>query len=125
MTKMKSLVMMAGLILLAASSTYGQSDAQLKEREAALKRFFEGKTVGVKIDMPGTSDGVEIVPGASPDIKTDEYRKRLNRYAVALRAGETATITKIKLKDKLIEFQLNGGGYGSDVNVSDYVSPTP
>lgn len=39
------------LLLIAPAALHGQS-------EAALKEYFEGKTVKVKIAMPGTEDGV-------------------------------------------------------------------
>ena len=43
----------AGAALAVASPTYAQS-------EAALKDYFEGRTVVVKIAMPGTAEGVDI-----------------------------------------------------------------
>ena len=124
MIQTKSLLTFLALVTLSVPAAYAQSDAAAKEREAQLKRYFEGKAVVVKIDMPGTSDGVEIVSDSGGNLKADDYRRRLSRYPAAIRAGQSATITKVKLKDKLIEFHLDGGGYGSDVNVSDYVSPT-
>ena len=33
------------------------------QNEAALKSFFEGKRVTLKIDMPGTADGVDVQSG--------------------------------------------------------------
>jgi hypothetical protein len=79
--------------------------------EAALRAFFEGRPVVVRIDMPGDADGVNV-PVERP-FNQREYRDRLVRYGVALRAGERVTVTLVKVKDELVEFQLNGGGFGT------------
>ena len=96
------------------------------QSEAALKEYFEGKTVKVKIAMPGTEDGVDIYPGAAKPLDYPRHADRLKDNGTALRAGDEALVTKIKVKSKLIEFQLDGGGYGtmgdetsSTVSVSD------
>ena len=81
------------------------------QNEAALREFFEGKTVQVKIDMPGAADGVNV--GINRPFNQREYQDRLNRYGVSVRAGERVTVTQVKLKSDLVEFQLAGGGYGT------------
>lgn len=81
------------------------------QNEAALREFFEGKTVQLKIDMPGTSDGVNVA--IDRPFNQREYQDRLGRYGVSIRAGERVTVTQVKLKSDLIEFQLAGGGYGT------------
>src|SRR4051812_11880589 len=43
-------------ILLSAATVQAQS-------EAALKEYFEGRTVALKLPMPGTEKGVDIYPG--------------------------------------------------------------
>jgi hypothetical protein len=85
----------------------------LAQSEAALKDFFEGKTVTPKLALPGTEDGVDIYPGAGRPLDYSRYAHRLKDFGTAIRAGENVTITKIKVKEKLIEFQLGGGGYGT------------
>ena len=44
-------------VCLAAAAAATPAFAQ---NESSLKSFFEGRRVTVKIDMPGTSDGVDI-----------------------------------------------------------------
>src|SRR5438067_3098367 len=95
------------------------------QNEAALRSFFEGRRVTVRIDMPGTSDGVDVEADARRPIDYPKYRDNLKRYGVALRAGESATVTLVKTKNDLIEFQLAGGGYGTfgdDTSTSVYIS---
>jgi hypothetical protein len=83
------------------------------QSEAALKEYFEGRTVKVKIAMPGTEDGVDIYPGTAKPLDYPRHADRLKDNGTALRAGGEALVTKIKVKSKLIEFQLDGGGYGT------------
>jgi hypothetical protein len=83
------------------------------QSEAALREYFEGRTVTLKLAMPGTEKGVDIYPGSRRPLDYPRYADRLKDFGTAIRAGEPVTITKIKLKSKLIEFQLGGGGYGT------------
>ena len=102
---------------LVASHAYAQS-------EAALKDYFEGKTVVVKIDMPATQAGIDVYTDARRPLNFDEYSARLKATGIALRSGDSVMITKVRIKDKVVEFQLGGGGYGTfgdDTNTSVYV----
>ena len=83
------------------------------QNEDALRSFFEGKRIAVKIDMPGTSDGVDVRPDASRALDFRQYGDRLKAYGAALRAGDSAIVTLVKVKKDLIEFQLSGGGFGT------------
>lgn len=92
----------------ALSAGSGQTAAQT---EAVLKKYFEGKTVALKIDMPGTSDGVNV-PIDRP-FNQREYQDRLGRYGTSLHAGDRVPITLVKIKDDIVEFQVAGGGFGT------------
>ena len=83
------------------------------QSEPALKEYFEGRTVTVKQAMPGTEEGVDIYPGTAKPLDYPKYAGRLKKYGTALRSGESALVTKIKVKAKHIELQLDGGGYGT------------
>lgn len=114
-------ILLAGGLLAAAVPAHAQD-------EAALKAFFEGKTVVVKVDMPATSAGVDVFPDARSPMDFDAYSQRLKTTGVALHAGESAMVTKVHVKDKLIEFQLAGGGFGTfgdDTSTTVYVAPVP
>src|SRR5260221_9186447 len=89
--------------------------------EAALRSAFEGKRVTLRIDMPGTSDGVDVQGDARRALDFRAYGDRLKRYGTAIRAGDTVTVTLVKMKKDLIELQLAGGGFGTfgdDTNTS-------
>ena len=85
----------------------------LAQSEDQLRSFFEGKSVTLKLEMPGTEDGVDVYPGTSQPIDFPKHASRLKRYGTAIRRGDDVTVTKVKVKDDLIEFQLGGGGYGT------------
>ncbi|MFL5494386.1 MAG: hypothetical protein ACJ8DC_08395 [Gemmatimonadales bacterium] len=112
-----------GLVLplafcLLASPLHAQSEAALRDR-------FEGRPVTLKLAMPGTEDGVDIYQGTEKPLDYPRYASRLKNFGTAIKSGQSALVTKIKVKSNLIEFQLDGGGYGtigdetsSNVNVS-------
>jgi hypothetical protein len=92
--------------VLAAAPAQAQS-------EAALREALEGKRVTLKIAMPGTESGVDIYPADARPLDYPKYADRLKDFGTAIREGETAMITKIRVKSKHVEFQLDGGGYGT------------
>jgi len=83
------------------------------QNEAVLRSFFEGRRVAVKIDMPGTSDGVDVNADASHSLDYRQYGDRLKTNGASLRAGDSTIVTLVKVKKDLIEFQLGGGGFGT------------
>jgi hypothetical protein len=93
----------------------------------ALSGFFEGKQVIVKLDMPGTQQGVDIYPQRPQALDLKSYSSRLKNFGTALRNGDSVMVTKVRVKDKNIEFQLAGGGYGTlsdDTDTSVHFTPS-
>jgi hypothetical protein len=98
------------------------------QTEEDLKRYFEGKRVTVKIDMPGTEQGVDIYPATDRPLDYPRYASRLKDHGTAIKAGEDAMITRVRVKASHVEFQLDGGGYGTmgdETSSSVYVASTP
>lgn len=113
------------LALLASVLAAGPAVAQ---SETALREYFEGRTVTLRIAMPGTENGVDVYPADSRPLDYPRYADRLKDHGTAIRAGETAMVTKVRVKAKHVEFQLDGGGYGTmgDETSSDvYVASAP
>ena len=106
MKYLQNLLMSAVVILTFAAFVSAQT-------ENDLKNYFEGKRVEVKIDMPATKDGINIYPEKERSFDFSRYRQSLKTYGTSLLEGDRIMITKIKVKDKHIEFQLGGGGYGT------------
>src|SRR5271168_5565485 len=78
--------------------------------------------------MPGTQQGVDIYPQKENSLDAKNYGKRMKSFPIALHNGESVMITTVKVKDKLIEFQLGGGGFGTfgdDTDTSVKFTPAP
>ena len=97
---------LALVMLLVAAPLQAQSEAELRQT-------FEGQRVTLRLAMPGTEEGVDIYPGTSRPLDYPRYAERLKKNGTAMDVGEGAMITKIRVKSKHIEFQLDGGGYGT------------
>jgi len=75
--------------------------------------YFSGKQVVVKIDMPGTQKGIDLRYNNATPMNWKEYSSRLKQFGAAIRKGDVARITTIVVKKDMIEFQLDGGGFGT------------
>ena len=94
----------------------------------SLSQFFEGKQVVVKIDMPGSQQGIDIYPQRDGMLDAKAYGKRMKSFPAALHSGDVVMVTTVKVKDKLVEFQLGGGGFGTvgdDTDTSVKFTPAP
>ena len=80
---------------------------------SALANYFTGKEVVLKIDMPGTQQGVDLRFNKDNPMNWKEYSNRLKSNGVAIHKGDTARVTGVVVKDDRIEFQLDGGGFGT------------
>jgi len=112
-------------LLAAASAVLVMTPAGvMAQDEDALRAAFEGKRVVLRIDMPGTSDGIDIRPDSRQPLDYERYRDKLRRSETAIHAGDGAIVTRVKVKSDLIEFQLGGGGFGTfwdDSSTSVYI----
>jgi hypothetical protein len=81
--------------------------------EQSLRRFFEGRDVVVLIDMPATQSGIDVYPEREYPLDYGKLSSRIGASGVSVRREQRITVTRIKLKDDLIEFQLGGGGFSS------------
>jgi hypothetical protein len=87
------------IIAVAAFSVSAQSESQ-------LKNYFEGKLVTLRIDMPATSNGVNVYPERSQSLDYNEYNQRLASHGAAIKRGQTVTLSKVRVKTNHIEVQL-------------------
>lgn len=69
---------------------------------------LQGRTVRLKVDMPGDDSGLDVVSG---QMNIETQRARLAKYGAALRAGQRVAITLVKVKGDHVEVQLGGGGF--------------
>ena len=81
--------------------------------ETALKRFFEGHSVVVLVDMPATSSGVDVYPEREDPLDFGKMSERLRTSGTALHEGDRVSVTRVKVKDDIVEFHLGGGGFNA------------
>jgi hypothetical protein len=96
-----------------ALSLCGQKDPN------SIEGYFTGKEVVLKIDMPGTQQGVDLRYNKDVPMNWKEYSNRLKSNGVAIPKGATARVTAVVVKDDRIEFQLDGGGFGTFLDDSN------
>src|SRR5260221_6321791 len=96
------LAVLAFVSVVAASRLGADDDAA----EMALKRFFEGRPVTVRVDMPATTSGIDLYPEREYPLEFSKVADRIRSSGVAVREGDRITVTRVKVKDDLIEFQL-------------------
>ena len=85
--------------------------ASADPKEDALRAALVGKYVTVKIDMPASHKGVDLRFDKEEPFNLSEHYQRIKEFDVAIREGDRAPITYVKLKDDLIEIHLGGGGF--------------
>lgn len=81
--------------------------------QSALQTYFVGRQVQLKIDMPGTQQGVDLRMERDDPMDWKSYSNRLKQFGPAIRSGDRSTITTLIVKKNMIEFQLDGGGFGT------------
>jgi hypothetical protein len=81
--------------------------------QSTLQNYFVGRQVTLQIDMPGTQQGVDLRMDRDDPMDWKAYSNRLKQFGAAIRSGDRSTITTVVVKKNLIEFQLDGGGFGT------------
>lgn len=101
------------LIAVCSISSASAQSADRKAAQAVLKNFFEGRRVIVKMDMPAARAGIDLHPEKAVVLDYAKMSKRMAEYGISLRAGDSPVVTELELGKDLLEFHLDGGGYGS------------
>lgn len=83
------------------------------QSEAMLRKAFEGQAVVLRMDMPGTSTGVDVYPSREMPVDFRKVAGRIKQNGIGIRSGESQMITKVKLLKDHVEVQLGGGGFGT------------
>lgn len=110
---------MLGVPLLLATLAGADDDVA----EQRLRGFFEGREVVLLLDMPASQSGIDIYPEREYPLVYGKVGDRIGESGISVRRGQRITITRIKLKDDLIEFQLGGGGFSQFRHGAGTVSP--
>jgi hypothetical protein len=83
------------------------------QADSSLEGYFTGKQVVVKIDMPGSQKGIDLKFNKPSPMDWNDYSSRLKSDGISIHKGDVARVTKFVAKSDMIEFQLNGGGFGT------------
>jgi len=97
------------ILVLAVALGNGPLNAQTPDPLQSLV----GKEVVLKLDMPGTQQGVDLRFNKDNPMNWKEYANRLKSNGAALHKGDSARVTSVVVKNDRIEFQLDGGGFGT------------
>jgi hypothetical protein len=119
-TMFRSTFVVATFAFLLASVPAKAQDA------AAVQNYFNGKQVVLKIDMPGSQKGVDLRFNKPTPMDWKEYGSRMKQFGAAIHQGDVARVTSVVVKGDMIEFQLDGGGFGTfgdDTNTTVTAKP--
>ena len=97
------------ILVLAVALGNGPLNAQTPDPLQSLV----GKEVVLKLDMPGTQQGVDLRFNKDNPMNWKEYANRLKGNGVSIHKGDSARVTSVVVKNDRIEFQLDGGGFGT------------
>src|SRR5678810_873185 len=97
---MPTFARVVGIAAAAAALLAAGAASAAAQDENALKSYFEGRRITLRMDMPGSADGI------------------------AINYGDSSRVTLVKVKGSIIEFQIGGGGFGTfgdDTNTSSNI----
>ena len=110
--------------IVASALVIGAPDA-FAQTEDALKNAFVGRKVTLMVDMPATYKGIDLRFDRDAPFDLKENAERIAQSDISIRRGDSSTVTFIKLKDDLIEFHLDGGGFqNASTRTARYISKT-
>lgn len=110
---MKRLFVVITLLFGAVASVSAQT-------EKDLKKFFEGKQVKSRIDLPNTKDGVNIYPERAQSFDYEEYAGRVKQRGVVTQRDGIAVISRVRVKDRHIEVQVRPVGANTMIDGSRF-----
>lgn len=87
-----------------------------KKRKKQLSDFFEGKLVTAKISLPASYRGIVLYENNIGKSNVDIF-EGVNKYGASVKRCQTAMITKFTIKKRVIDIQLNSGGYGNPADL--------
>lgn len=84
----------------------------LKKRKQEISLYFEGQIVTAKVSLPACYGGI-VLYNDDPGKSNVEVFKKADKYGVAAAKGDKVMITKFRIKKRIIDVELNSGGYGN------------
>ena len=101
------------VILGTTSPLFGQAlTGPVKDQaEKQLEALLLNKQLVAKVTFPASKDGIDLKTDGTWNMKV--VTRQIKDHGVGIDVGDKASVTNVKLKDKVIEIHLNGGGAGT------------
>ncbi len=96
----------------------GQSDKQptlpdnTKLRRYVLQNHYQGRIFTTKVSFPACHSGFSLHINDLGKTNVELFKK-VNKYGVSIEKGSKVIFTKVRIKPKEIDIELDNGGYGS------------
>jgi len=95
-----------------AASGGQELTGQLKDQaEKQLEAVLLNRQLIAKVTFPAWKDGIDLKTDRTFDMKW--VTRQIKDHGVGIDVGDKASVTNVKLKDKVNEIHLNGGGAGT------------
>ena len=97
------------------------NDTTKHKAQKQLESFLLNKKLTAKVTFPASASGIDLNLHGEWDHKSAS--RSIKNSGVGIDVNEAATVTEVKIKEKHIEIQLNGGGFGTTwdlLNESEY-----
>jgi len=100
----KIMFVVIGLWLIAGYGVPTEGRKTSRDARESFSRHFEDKWITVKMALPNASDGLNIVDGR---VDEEGLEALIKKHGLAAKAGDELRITKVKVKDRHIEFRFD------------------
>jgi hypothetical protein len=81
-------------------------------RRAVLQDYYCGKVLKAKVSFPACHAGLLLYPDDLGKTNVDLFRK-VSKYGSSIEKDSNAVITGIRISPRVVDIELNNGGYGS------------
>lgn len=102
-------------LLLAFGAVIATGQGDRADLLKTLERFLFNKTLVAKVTFPAWKDGIDVKSDGTWDARW--ATRTIKDHGVGIEPGDRVSVTAVKLKDKVIEIHLNGGGAGTMMDV--------
>src|SRR5215210_1460529 len=102
----KTFYITIAVLAVCARGAIGQDDGEMR-----IRRALEGRQVLAKMDLPAIDVGIPMI-FEDTKVSFDEtsYNKLIKEYGPAIKKGNKARITGVRVSNRGIEIDLDGGG---------------
>lgn len=80
-------------------------------RKKQICQYYEGRVFTAKVSFPASHKGIILYGDDLGKTNVDLFRK-INKYGASIDKGEKVIITKFDIGRRVIDIELNNGGYG-------------